>query len=351
MPRPIKDVVKTAETGLTNKNVIQSYLLTEAKYKFSVDEKRILYRLIELAQSEIKGVMIKDNLMRLNKGFWDVEVQMPYSAILELGGEGNDKNHEHVKKAARALAQKLVEIEDTKNKQYWCSSIIHSVHCDGKKRTITFKVDDFLWTAILDFSKGFTKYELMTAMRFKSPYTMRFYELMAGQSLPFPLPPKDYIPTEELKALFGVQKKYKQTADFRKYVIEPSKEELDASSPYSFNVKEVRNGKKIVGYKFFPIHNIKVEDPELYEQKMQAKISSAFLLPQEVFDYLKYSLGFDVKAINSNKEALCEGSRVIPDFIGFLAGLHGGVREAKNPIGYVVNAVKKKTAEIQGAKK
>lgn len=346
MARPIKNVVK-AEEGFNNKNVIQSYLLTEAKYKFSVDEKRIMYRLIEIAQAEINGLMIKDNMFRCNKGLWDVEIEMPYSAILGLGGENNEKNHEHVKKAARALAQKLVEIEDTENKQYWCSSIIHSVHCNGKKGSISFKVDDFLWTAILDFSKGFRKYELMTAMKFKSPYTMRFYELMAGQSLPFPPPPKPYIAVEDLKALFGVKNKYKQTADFRKKVIEPAKRELDESSPYSFNFIEKKEGNKVVGFKFYPIHNLNVEDPELYEQKMQAIVTAEAQLSEEAYDYLRYSLGFSVKEINQNKKTFIEGERLIPDFVDFLGGLHRGARNAAKPQGYVVNAVKKKSEQMR----
>ena len=40
---------------ITNKDVIQSYLMTVSKYNFSVYEKRILYRLVEAMQCEIEG--------------------------------------------------------------------------------------------------------------------------------------------------------------------------------------------------------------------------------------------------------------------------------------------------------
>lgn len=49
MARPIK-----ASNLTENKKVIQSYILTTARYKFSVTEKRILYRIIEAAQAEIE---------------------------------------------------------------------------------------------------------------------------------------------------------------------------------------------------------------------------------------------------------------------------------------------------------
>ncbi|KDS24719.1 replication domain protein, partial [Phocaeicola vulgatus str. 3775 SL(B) 10 (iv)] len=36
----------------------------------------------------------------------------------------------------------------------------------------TFHVYDPIWRAALDFTKGFKKYELITAMKFKSVYAM-----------------------------------------------------------------------------------------------------------------------------------------------------------------------------------
>lgn len=38
-----------------NKELIQSYVVTTAKYDFSIYEKRILYRIIELIQGQIEG--------------------------------------------------------------------------------------------------------------------------------------------------------------------------------------------------------------------------------------------------------------------------------------------------------
>jgi phosphate starvation-inducible membrane PsiE len=40
---------------ISNKNLIQSYIMTTAKYDFSVYEKRILYLLVEMAQCEVEG--------------------------------------------------------------------------------------------------------------------------------------------------------------------------------------------------------------------------------------------------------------------------------------------------------
>lgn len=38
---------------IKNKDVLQSYIVTTARYDFSVYEKRILYRIVEVLQSKI----------------------------------------------------------------------------------------------------------------------------------------------------------------------------------------------------------------------------------------------------------------------------------------------------------
>ena len=47
---------------ITNKDVIQSYLMTVSKYDFSVYEKRILYRLVEAMQCELEGKKLHSGL-------------------------------------------------------------------------------------------------------------------------------------------------------------------------------------------------------------------------------------------------------------------------------------------------
>ena len=48
-----------ARTIKGNELAIQSYIFTTAKYDFNAYEKRIMYRLVEFAQDEIKGIMIR----------------------------------------------------------------------------------------------------------------------------------------------------------------------------------------------------------------------------------------------------------------------------------------------------
>ena len=70
---------------------------------------------------------------------------------------------------------------------------------------------------------------------------MRMYELMSGQKRPL-----EFI-FEDLKQRFKLKDKYSKVNDFKRWVLDIAKKELDESSPYSFNYIEVKGGTQ--GYR------------------------------------------------------------------------------------------------------
>lgn len=323
-----------ARTIKGNQLAIQSYIFTTAKYDFSAYEKRIMYRLVELAQDEIKGIMIRDNLHKIEPTLFGREITMPVADILR---DQKDQNYTIAKKAFKSLASKGVEYEDDKIWTY--TSIIQSPKIDKIKGSVVFNVLDDIWRCLLDFTKGYRKYELVTAMSFKSVYSMRMYELMSGQKRPIE------FSFEDLKQRFKLKDKYSKVNDFKRWVLNIAKKELDANSPYSFNYIEVKEGRKVVGFKFFPTFNSDNKDEKLYEAEMRSKVSVSAQISREAYDYFRYSFEFKATEISKNKKTIIEGEKLIPDFIGFLSSLVGPSRTAKNRIGYVINAIKKKTRE------
>lgn len=322
-----------------NELAIQSYIFTTAKYDFSRYEKRIMYRLIELAQDELRGVLIRDNMHKIKPTLFGREITMPVRDI--LNGE-EDKNHSKAKKAFKSLATKGVEYEDEKIWSF--TNIITSPKITkGTMAMATFFVYDAIWQCLLDFSKGYRKYELITAMSFKSVYSMRMYELMSGQKNPIPI--KGYLSFEDLKQRFGVTDKYKSVGHFKDKVLNVAKKELDEKSPYSFTYKEEMEGRKIVGFKFFPIYQPEKESSSVQEIRMRSKVTARLQISSEIYDFLRYSFEFKVAEINKNKKTIIDGEQRIPDFLGFLASLLGPSRRAKNPRGYVINAIKQKIQE------
>ena len=81
---------------IKNKDVIQSYLLTTARYDFNVFEKRILYRLVEACQAQIKGQKLNYKFHIQSDIFKKTRsVTISLNSFLK---SSEDKNHYQVKK-------------------------------------------------------------------------------------------------------------------------------------------------------------------------------------------------------------------------------------------------------------
>lgn len=336
---------------IKNKDVIQSYIFTMAKYDFSVYEKRIMYRLVELAQEELQGLKLSANLYKIEpRKLGGRIIQMPVSSILR---NETDNNYEIAKKAFKSLATKGVEYED--NEVWSFANIITNPKIKKGEGIAKFEVCEDIWKCILNFSKGYKKYELATAMSFKSTYSMRMYELLSGQKTPLS------FNVEDLRNRFGLKSKYKRADDFKKNVLDIAKKELDENSPYSFTYEEItepsrgRNGYKVTGYTFTPKFLHKNRDMQLEEKELNAKLGNITgrfgMLDKNVSDYLLYNLNVPKESINSNKEVFLQAQKVIPDLVSVLAEIGPKMREKGKPIGYLINTLKGKISDAMSKKK
>ena len=323
-----------------NKDLIQSYILTTAKYDYTIYEKRILYRLIEMAQSQVEGHHFGNGgCIKIEPTIWgDQKFTFRTSFFLK---DEQDENYTNVKKALDALSDKSIVYED---ENHWEKMhIIEGPSLHKRDGTVDFKVDARVWRCILDFTKGYRKYQFETAFSFKSVYSMRFYELMSGQEKPLS------FSLVQLKEMFQVGKKYSRINDFIRFVVEPAKKELDACSPYSFEYKPNKEGKKIVGFTFFPIYQQGYRDPELEKNELQRRVSLSWELDKKEIDYLKNTMLWPDASIRNNRDLLLQAKARIPMFLDVLVELQGKSRLMRNPIGYVVNALKGRLDDMDKA--
>ena len=321
---------------ITNKDVIQSYLMTVSKYDFSVYEKRILYRLVEAMQCELEGRKIHSGL-RIEKNIYDDRVvMMPVSAFL---ANEEDENYTRIKKALISLRSKTFEFDD--GRTWKLIGIIEKPQFDYKRGWVRFEIQPEIYNAVLNFSKGFRKYELLTAMEFSSQYSMRFYELMSGQTTPLT------YTIDDLKIMFGVQNKYKRNPDFIKRIVIPAKEELDEKSPYSFEYKVLKDGRAFHALKLYPKYQAEHRDPELEKHDLQKQVSLSWDLDRLVRTYLKQQLLFTDQEIRNNID-LFKAAQQHLDVMLELSTLKGKSREKKNPKGYIIASLKGKIKDAQG---
>jgi plasmid replication initiation protein len=342
MAKPIKN----------NKDVFQSYILTMAKYDFSVYEKRILYRLVEMAQKDFQGIKYRDNMHQLEPTmFGDVDITMPVRDILRNGE--TDKNYSNAKKAFKSLATKGIEYEDD---DVWLYTNIIE-HPQVKKGTgiATFRVYREIWRCIENFSKGYRKFELAVTMNFKSVYAMRFYEFLSGQTQPMTYVNEKF---QELCDILKLSKKMRGAQRFENDILNVAKSELDASSPYTFTYERVtvpsrgRNGEKVIGYTFYPHYQPKNRDPELERQELAAKVTPMRAIKTQLRDYLLYNLNWTKDAIAKNKTTLmaAQDCMSVDEIIEFLQkkNHYARIQEMSHPIGYMVNSLKGRIQELKG---
>jgi plasmid replication initiation protein len=323
---------------INNKDLIQSYILTTARYDYSVYEKRILYRIIEMLQQYTAGIKLNQKYEITESIFKDLDIKMPISAYLK---NEQDNNYSRIKAALLSLNAKRIEIKNTNVIEIY--NLIERPKIYMNEGYITFRLPPIIHEAFLDFSKGFSKYELITAMEFESVYSMRFYELFSTQKN------KIIYRIETLKQMFKVEDKYKKNNDFIRKVVEVAKKELDEKSPYSFEFSTNKSGRAIDSINFYPVYQPKNRDTNVERKELQKATSLRHDLDVVVINYLKENYSFTDTEIKNNLDLFTLAQEKL-DFLYFLGEQKRKSTEKDNPKGWIINAIKTQCEQIKPKK-
>ena len=335
------------EKEIISKEVVESYIFSTVRHDFGIYSERLLLRLVELAQREIRGLDFKGgtSIGKVEIGEWgDAEVIIPVKDI--LSGE-DDKNYSKAKTAVRNLMGRFLEYED--EQKYRATQILNEVDVDKVAGKMVIRVNRNIWKAMLDFSKGFRKYELETAVKLRGKYSLRIYKLVSKQSEPITYSISD------LRQMWGLTEKYKKVDDFVKNTIVAAKEELDRVSPYSFDYilnaaksAEVNKGRKgrpaITSVTFFPVKRMANETTDA----VRKRVDPSLLLDRELYMMLKNKFYFDAQGIKANITLFDTAQKECDDILDFLDGIAPAALRAANIQGYVINSIRKHLKEKFG---
>ena len=342
----LMDIIKP-EKEIISKEVVESYIFSTVRHDFGIYSERLLLRLVELAQREIRGLDFKGgtSIGKVEIGEWgDAEVIIPVKDI--LSGE-DDKNYSKAKTAVRNLMGRFLEYED--EQKYRATQILNEVDVDKVAGKMVIRVNRNIWKAMLDFSKGFRKYELETAVKLRGKYSLRIYKLVSKQSEPITYSISD------LRQMWGLTEKYKKVDDFVKNTIVAAKEELDRVSPYSFDYilnaaksAEVNKGRKgrpaITSVTFFPVKRMANETTDA----VRKRVDPSLLLDRELYMMLKNKFYFDAQGIKANITLFDTAQKECDDILDFLDGIAPAALRAANVQGYVINSIRKHLKEKFG---
>lgn len=329
---------------MENKQVLQSYKLTTIRDKFGLHAQRLIVNIASQMQYRIEGMKFSDiDTMKYNK-----ENRIFKVNIRDLMSEGDNKNTALVKNILDETIKAYISydrINDKGQKEWVRTTFFEEIYWTHGKSEIGVKITESMWTIFAEFSKGFRKYELECAMKLKSTYSLRLYQLISNVEIPI-----EYK-IEELRLMFGIeQNKYKLTKDFVKYVIERAKNELDEKAPYTYNYRLL--GERIEGKKgrtkidriiFYPHKNrrydiVNSDDKELIQRYASGMIS------RPMKEILIHKYNFTETEIKNNIELLFKAEMEIENILDFLIEKAPQALRKNNPKGYIIATLK---AEIE----
>jgi plasmid replication initiation protein len=173
--------------------------------------------------------------------------------ITELEQYLNTKiNTTRVRDLCYTLKSKTYEVLKQNKKDYDYISLFSKITYKTDDKEIIFKFDDEIKIHILDFASQFVTYNIANIVRFKSKYTISFYERFKLQTQ-FKKEPMitETITLAELKNILNLQNKYKRTNDFKHKVLEVVKNDMQRYSDVYMNYEYIKKGKTIHSIKFF----------------------------------------------------------------------------------------------------
>jgi len=270
--------------------------------------------------------------VKIDTNLWgDKRYTIPLKLLLK---DEEDKNYTQITKAFKSLREKSIIYED--DSIITGFGVIQSFDIAKRGSFVSWVSHPRVVDATMNFAKGYRKYELKVAMEFESVYSMRFYELLSGQKTPLT------YTIDNLKEMFGISdsKSYNKISNFKNRILDTAKRELDKCSPYTFDYKMNKTGRSFTSVTLFPKFQPQFRDSDLEKKELQKQVSPGWELPKNVLDYLKINFEITTLGIKQNIELLKLANEKI-DLIQFMSQVKPRANRAKNPIGYLINALKK----------
>lgn len=321
---------------MAEKNIIQSHVLTAAKYDFSIQEKRIIYRIMECAQAKLKGLKL-EGLRYTETLFGDADLEMPLAKVFP---EGVEPHLSEAKAGFKALQQKTIEVQDGKTWQ--CFNYIERAKVKEDTTICSFRVAEPIWKAFMDFSKGFDTYRLNIAMSYVSAYSMRWYELLANNTSPIT------YSIEWIRSTFQLGDKYKTYKDLRKRVIDSAISEINEKSDVYITYTELLDGvgrgrKSVKSLTFTTTRKRSVDEIEEIQKVMRQKnYTVRGLIDHRVVDYLQNTFFFSNKELIANAKHIYAAQQRLTweGLLDKLSALRADCRNARSPKAYVITSLK-----------
>lgn len=231
---------------MKNAMIVKSNMLVEASYKLTAQEQRVILTLTSKIRPDDEDFK---------------EYCISVKEFATLTGVSLKWKYDDVKEITKKLIGRVFTIHEATGplQLAWVSS---AKYHEGEG-TVTLRFDPGLKPYLLQLKDCFTKYSLALALRLKSSFSIRIYELL-----------KQYekvgtraFHLDELKAKLGIaEDQYKLYGHFKAKVLKVAQEELAEKTDLSFDYEEIKVGRGVGKIRFMIRSQIApqlIEQPEL----------------------------------------------------------------------------------------
>lgn len=230
------EVIESRPTNLVTK----SNMLIEANYRLGVVEQKII-------------LCLASNIQPTDSDF--KTYTLPIKEFNKLLGLKGTPKYTELRQITKELMQKVFEVRINKKviQVAWLSYVAYN----ESEGAIDIRFDPFLRPYLLELKKEFTSYKLENVVKLKSSYAIRIYELL-----------KQYEKLHErtfqiadLRKMLGAEDIYPAYGNFKQRVLVPAQKELKKKTDISFEIEEVKVGRRVDKIKFL-ITSIKQKQAE-----------------------------------------------------------------------------------------
>ena len=231
--------------------VVKSNRLIETGYKLGKREQFFVLYLISRLDS-----MRQTDFRHYEMSFADIKRILNYDGVKRLA------NRDTVFEIMNNLNRTPIYWEkkddegvlEERGQMTWISSLKHNV----KKDTFTFSFDTNLKPFLLQLEEYFTKYALHNIKNFSKSHSIRMYEILKV----YERQRRVEMTVEKLKFYLGVGNKYDKFYELKRWVLEPTKEELRVFTDIRFEYRPAKKHRKtVLSVEFFiyPNKNNQIE--------------------------------------------------------------------------------------------
>ena len=228
-----KSVKKTKKNELqSNELIIQHNNLIEAKYRLTLQEKRLMCWLA----SQVK---------QTDEDFKEHELTIKDFA--DLIGIKGDHLYKTVNLVTHKLMQKIITIQSLENKSFSKAALLGGVKYYEGQGIVKLSFHPYLKPYMLQLKERFTQISLGDIIGLKSIHSIRIYELL-----------KQYesignreISVNDLRDYCGIKtEQYKKFNSFKKDVLERAEREINNKTDIIIEYKNIKRSRKIIAIEF-----------------------------------------------------------------------------------------------------